>query len=216
MIRVLLADDQALVREAFALLIDSSPDFDVVAEASTGADALAAARRTRPDVVVMDLRMPCGDGIEATARIVAELPEIRVLVLTTYDDGDNVAAALRAGASGFLAKDCRPAQLLDAIGVVAAGEALLSPGPTAALIARFLRAPEPATGGLGPLTVREREIVRLIARGLSNAEIARALVLSHATVKTHVSRILTKLGLRDRVQLAISAYENGLVVPGKR
>ncbi|GLZ76725.1 DNA-binding response regulator [Actinorhabdospora filicis] len=214
MIRVLLADDQSLVREAFALLIEATPGFEVVAEAATGRDAVAAAARTRPDVAVLDLRMPGGDGIEAAAAIAARLPGTRVLMLTTYDADENVIAALRAGASGFLVKDCRPAQFLAAIETVAAGESLLSPGPTAALIARVLRAPAPGGADLGALTGREQEISRLVARGLSNAEIARALVLSHATVKTHVSRILAKLGLRDRVQLTIAAYEAGLVVPG--
>ncbi|MET9362650.1 response regulator transcription factor [Streptomyces sp. NPDC006632] len=219
-IRVLLADDQTLVRSAFAMLVESAPDMAVVGEAGTGAQAVALARTARADVVVMDLRMPGTDGIEATRRIAADedLAGVKVLVLTTYDTDDNVLEALRAGACGFLVKDTRPAELLDAIRTVAAGDALLSPGPTASLIARVLRAPRPATGGgaaaVTALSEREREVLTLVARGLNNTEIADTLALSPLTAKTHVSRIMGKCGVRDRAQLVILAYESGLVAPG--
>jgi DNA-binding NarL/FixJ family response regulator len=215
-IRVLLADDQVLVRGAFAALVGSAPDMAVVGEAGTGAEAVALARSERADVVVMDIRMPELDGIEATARIAADedLAGVRVLVLTTYDTGDNVLAALRAGASGFLVKDMRPAELLDAIRIVAAGEALLAPRVTASLLSRFRAMPEPRpVPALDQLTGRETEVLRLIAEGRTNAEIAAELVLSPLTVKTHVSRILAKLLARDRVQLVIAAYDAGLVAP---
>ncbi|MFD7169327.1 response regulator [Streptomyces violascens] len=219
-IRVVLADDQTLVRSAFAMLVESAPDMAVVGQAGTGAEAVGLAHSARADVVVMDLRMPSTDGIEATRLIAAseDLAGVKVLVLTTYDTDENVLEALRAGASGFLVKDTRPAELLDAIRTVAAGDALLSPGPTASLIARVLRAPQPATGnGPGALTSlssREREVLTLVARGLNNTEIADALALSPLTAKTHVSRIMGKSGVRDRAQLVILAYESGLVVPG--
>ncbi|GAA2844811.1 response regulator [Crossiella cryophila] len=215
MIRVVLADDQTLVRRAFALLLGSAPDLTVVAEAATGAEAVRAAREHRADVVVMDIRMPELDGVEATRRIAADedLAGVRVLVLTTYDTGDNVVAALRAGASGFLVKDTQPAALLDAIRTIAAGESLLSPGPTATLIARFRETPEPVArqGNLSVLTARETEVLTLVAQGLTNHEIAARLVLSPLTVKTYLSRLLTKLDARDRVQLVILAYQAGLV-----
>ncbi|MFF3558717.1 response regulator [Streptomyces sp. NPDC002574] len=222
MIRVLLADDQTLVREAFAMLVESAPDMAVVGHASTGREAVATARACRADVVVMDIRMPDLDGIEATRLIAADddLAGVRVLVLTTYDTDDHVVPALRAGASGFLVKDTRPAELLDAIRTVAAGEALLSPGPTARLIARVLRLPDsprpggPAPGRTAALSERERQVLTLVARGLNNTEIAEALGLSPLTAKTHVSRIMGKLGARDRAQLVIAAYESGLVSPG--
>ncbi|MDX2702736.1 response regulator transcription factor [Streptomyces sp. PA03-6a] len=222
MIRVLLADDQTLVREAFAMLVESAPDMQVVGHAATGREAVAAARAGRADVVIMDIRMPDLDGIEATRLIAADddLAGVRVLVLTTYDSDDHVVPALRAGASGFLVKDTRPADLLDAIRTVAAGEALLSPGPTARLIARVLRLPEgPPPGGPAPerlaaLSARERQVLTLVARGLNNTEVAEALGLSPLTAKTHVSRIMGKLGARDRAQLVITAYESGLVAPG--
>ncbi|MEH0555347.1 MULTISPECIES: response regulator transcription factor [unclassified Streptomyces] len=218
-IRVLLADDQTLVRAAFAMLVDSAPDMEVVGQAGTGREALAGARGERPDLVVMDIRMPDLDGIEATRLIAADeaLTGVRVLVLTTYDTDANIVEALRAGASGFLVKDTRPAELLDAIRTVAAGEALLSPGPTARLIARFLRSPAgpPAVGGPEGLSEREREVLALVARGLTNTEIGEALGLSPLTAKTHVSRIMGKLGARDRAQLVIVAYESGLVTPGR-
>ncbi|MGX1370139.1 DNA-binding NarL/FixJ family response regulator [Streptomyces canus] len=217
-IRVLLADDQTLVRAAFAMLIESARDMAVVGEAASGREAVGAARAVRPDLVVMDIRMPDLDGIEATRLIAADedLAGVRVLVLTTYDTDEHIVEALRAGASGFLVKDTRPAELLDAIRTVAAGEALLSPGPTGRLIERFLRSPSvPVTGG-GPecLSEREREVLALVARGLNNTEIAEALGLSPLTAKTHVSRIMGKLRARDRAQLVIVAYESGMVTPG--
>ncbi|MFE9579731.1 response regulator [Nocardia sp. NPDC006044] len=216
MIRVLLADDQTLVRSAFAMLVASAPDMTVVAEAATGRAAIALARTERADVVVMDIRMPDLDGIAATARIAADenLAGVRVLVLTTYDTDDNVLAALRAGASGFLIKDAKPALLLDAIRTVAAGDALLSPGATAAVIARVRAVPDPVPRPeIAVLTDRELDVLVLIARGMTNAEIAETLTVSPLTVKTHVSRILAKLLARDRVQLVIAAYEAGLVTP---
>ncbi|MEU2751126.1 response regulator transcription factor [Streptomyces collinus] len=216
-IRVLLADDQTLVREAFAMLVESARDMEVVGRAATGRQAVELARGARPDLVVMDIRMPDLDGIEATRLIAADedLEGVRVLVLTTYDTDENIVDALRAGASGFLVKDTRPAELLDAIRTVAAGDSLLSPGPTARLIERFLRSPSaPATGGPECLSGREREVLALVARGLNNTEIADALGLSPLTAKTHVSRIMGKLAARDRAQLVIVAYESGMVTPG--
>ncbi|MEU1321037.1 response regulator transcription factor [Streptomyces tibetensis] len=219
-IRVLLADDQNLVRASFAMLVSSAGDMEVVAEAGTGREAVALARSARADLIVMDIRMPDLDGIEATRLIAADedLAGVKVLVLTTYETDENIVEALRAGASGFLVKDIRPAELLDAIRTVAAGESLLSPGPTSRLIARFLRAPNtgttPAVGGLSGLSERERQVLALVARGLNNPEIADALGLSPLTAKTHVSRIMGKLGARDRAQLVMVAYESGLVIPG--
>ncbi|MER7477264.1 response regulator transcription factor [Streptomyces sp. NPDC126510] len=216
-IRVLLADDQTLVREAFAMLVESAGDMEVVGQAATGRQAVELARGARPDLVVMDIRMPDLDGIEATRLIAADedLADVRVLVLTTYDTDENIVEALRAGASGFLVKDTRPAELLDAVRTVAAGEALLSPGPTARLIERFLRSPcAPETGGPECLSGREREVLALVARGLTNTEIGDALGLSPLTAKTHVSRIMGKLAARDRAQLVIVAYESGMVTPG--
>ncbi|MER5913421.1 response regulator transcription factor [Streptomyces sp. NPDC001982] len=216
-IRVLLADDQTLVRAAFAMLVESARDMEVVGQAGTGREAVALARSARADLVVMDIRMPDLDGIEATRLIAADedLAGVKVLVLTTYDTDENIVEALRAGASGFLVKDTRPAELLDAIRTVAAGDALLSPGPTARLIARFLRSPTtPVTGGPDCLSDREREVLTLVARGLNNTGIGEALGLSPLTAKTHVSRIMGKLGARDRTQLVIVAYESGLVTPG--
>ncbi|MER6155486.1 response regulator transcription factor [Streptomyces sp. NPDC001868] len=219
-IRVLLADDQTLVRAAFAMLVESARDMEVVGQAGTGREAVELARTARADLVVMDLRMPDLDGIEATRLIAADedLAGVRVLVLTTYDTDEHVVEALRAGASGFLVKDMRPAELLDAIRTVAAGESLLSPGPTARLIARLLRSPTMPTalpdGGPDCLSDREREVLTLVARGLNNTEIADTLGLSPLTAKTHVSRIMGKLGARDRAQLVIVAYESGMVTPG--
>jgi DNA-binding NarL/FixJ family response regulator len=216
-IRVLLADDQTLVRAAFAMLVESARDMEVVGQAGSGREAVALARGARPDLVVMDIRMPDLDGIEATRLIAADedLAGVRILVLTTYDTDEHIVEALRAGASGFLVKDTRPAELLDAIRTVAAGEALLSPGPTGRLIERFLRTPSaPATGGPECLSDREREVLTLLARGLNNTEIGEALGLSPLTAKTHVSRIMGKVGARDRAQLVILAYESGLVTPG--
>jgi DNA-binding NarL/FixJ family response regulator len=221
MIKVLLADDQALVSAGFRLLIDSDPELEVVGEARDGAEAVALAVETRPDVVLMDIRMPNVDGIEATRRIAADerTADVRVLVLTTFDLDEYVFQALRAGASGFLLKDTRPAELLSAIRVVAAGEALLAPSVTRRVIAEFASQPEPATSAdakaLSYLTDREREVLALIGRGLSNAEIAEHLIVGTATTKTHVSRILAKLNARDRAQLVVVAYETGLVTPGR-
>ncbi|MEU0386930.1 response regulator transcription factor [Streptomyces chartreusis] len=219
-IRVLLADDQNLVRASFAMLVSSAGDMEVVAEAGTGREAVALARSARADLIVMDIRMPDLDGIEATRLIAADedLAGVKVLVLTTYETDEHIVEALRAGASGFLVKDIRPAELLDAIRTVAAGESLLSPGPTSRLIARFLRAPNTGTtsavGGPSGLSERERQVLALVARGLNNSEIADTLGLSPLTAKTHVSRIMGKLGARDRAQLVIVAYESGLVIPG--
>jgi DNA-binding NarL/FixJ family response regulator len=218
-IRVLVADDQTLVRAGFRVLVESAPDLEVVGEAGDGVEAVELARRELPDVVLMDIRMPVMDGLEATRRTVAldRAEGIRVLVLTTFDLDEYVYEALRAGASGFLLKDTPPADLLAAIRVVAAGDALLAPSVTRRLIAEFARRPEPSAvtpADLAALTDREREVLALVARGLSNAEIAELLVVSGATAKTHVSRVLAKLGARDRAQLVMFAYETGLVTPG--
>jgi DNA-binding NarL/FixJ family response regulator len=216
-IRVLVADDQALVRGSFRVLVDTAPGLVAVGEAGTGTEAVALARSTRPDVVLMDIRMPGMDGIEATRQICAE-PDLasRVLVLTTFDLDEYVYAALRAGASGFLLKDAPPADLLAGIRVVAAGEGLLAPTVTRRLIAEFARRMPPArppARELDGVTDREREVLTLVARGLSNPEIAEHLHLSPATVKTHIGHLLAKLGARDRAQLVIAAYESGLVSP---
>jgi DNA-binding NarL/FixJ family response regulator len=218
-VRVVVADDQLLVRAGFRVLVDSAPDLEVIGEAGDGVEAVELARRERPDVVLMDIRMPRMDGLEATRRIVADelLDGVRVLVLTTFDLDEYVYQALRAGASGFLLKDTPPADLLAAIRVVAAGDALLAPRVTRRLIEEFARRPEPAAvtpAALAALTDREREVLALVARGLSNAEIAERLFVSAATTKTHVSRVLAKLGARDRAQLVMLAYETGLVTPG--
>jgi DNA-binding NarL/FixJ family response regulator len=216
--RVVVADDQTLVRAGFRVLVDSAPDLEVVGEAGDGAEAVELARRERPDVVLMDIRMPVMDGLAATRRITTEesLAGVRVLVLTTFDLDEYVYQALRDGASGFLLKDTPPADLLAAIRVVAAGEALLAPRITRRLIAEFARRPDPARvapAALGHLTDREREVLALVARGLSNVEIAEQLVVSPATSKTYVSRILTKLHARDRAQLVAIGYETGLITP---
>ena len=216
-IRVLICDDQALVRAGFRTILGGKPDIEVVGEAENGAEAIALAERRRPDVILMDIRMPVLDGVQATRRLVAAGSPARILVLTTFDLDEYVHAAIRAGASGFLLKDVTPAKLLEAIRVVAAGEALLAPSVTRRLLERFattLPAGEDSTGGLAELTSRETEVLRLLATGMSNAEIADALVVSEATVKTHVSSVLRKLGLRDRVQAVIVAYETGLVKLG--
>jgi DNA-binding NarL/FixJ family response regulator len=218
-VRVVVADDQLLVRAGFRVLVDSAPDLEVIGEAGDGAQAVELARQQRPDVVLMDIRMPRMDGLEATRRIAADelLDGVRVLVLTTFDLDEYVYQALRAGASGFLLKDTPPADLLAAIRVVAAGDALLAPSVTRRLIQEFARRPEPAAvapAALAALTDREREVLALVARGLSNAEIAGRLFVSAATAKTHVSRVLAKLGARDRAQLVMLAYETGLVTPG--
>jgi DNA-binding NarL/FixJ family response regulator len=215
-IRVLLADDQALVRDGFRALIDREPDLSVVAEAEDGAAAISATREHRPDVVLMDIRMPTVDGLTATKRVLA-LPEPpRVLVLTTFDRNEWVYEALRAGASGFLLKDVRGNQLTEAIRTVAAGEALLAPSITRRLIEEFVsRSPvQPPPAPPAVLTDREAEVLRLLAAGLTNAEIAERLFVGHSTVKTHVTRLLTKLDLRDRAQAVDYAYETGFVQPG--
>ena len=220
MTRVAIADDQALVRMGFRMVLEAQPDLDVVGEASDGADAIALARRTRPDVVLMDVRMPGTDGIAATAAITAELPETRVLVLTTFDLDEYAFGALRAGASGFLLKDARPEELLAAIRAVAAGDAAVSPRVTRRMIELFgaqLPGEEGAADAASALTPREREILVAIGRGLSNTEIATELFLTESTVKTHVGRVLAKLALRDRVHAVIFAYEHGLAQgPGTR
>jgi DNA-binding NarL/FixJ family response regulator len=217
-IRVLVADDQALLRGSFRVLIDTAEDLVSVGEAVTGAEAIALARADRPDVVLMDVRMPEMDGIEATRRICAELPDVRVLILTMFDLDASVFAGLHAGASGFLLKDTPPAELLEAIRVVAAGDSLLAPSVTRRLIAEFVRMPDgvPRVAGLDGVTDREREVLALIARGLSNTEIATRLGIGLGTVKTHVGSLLAKLAARDRAQLVITAYETGLVTPNAR
>ncbi|AVV46557.1 DNA-binding response regulator [Streptomyces sp. P3] len=221
-IRVLLADDQALLRGAFRLLIDAQPDMELVAEASNGAEAVRLARSERADVVLMDIRMPEVDGIEATRLIGRDqdLAGVKVLVLTTFEEDEYVIEALRAGASGFLGKGIEPAQLLDAIRLITAGEALLSPAATKGLIARVLTQPSPGDlvdhARLAALTPREREVLTLVAAGLSNGEIAERLFVTPVTVKTHANRAMAKLGVRDRAQLVVIAYETGLVRPGER
>ncbi len=218
MTTVLIADDQALVRVGLRKILENERDTAVIGEASDGQDAVAVARRTRPDVVLMDIRMPVLDGIEATRRIAAAQPATRVLILTTFGLDDYVYAALRAGASGFMLKDAPPEEIAAAVRIVASGEALLAPAVTRAVIEEFTRIParaQPAVPrAVGDLTAREREVLDLLIRGLSNPEICRELVISEATAKTHVARILQKLGLRDRVQAVIYAYESGLVTPG--
>jgi DNA-binding NarL/FixJ family response regulator len=216
-IHVLLADDQALVRGGFRLILDAQEGIEVVGEADDGKAAVERSRELRPDVVLMDVRMPVLDGIAATAQIVGEALAAHVLVLTTFDEDRVVYDALRAGASGFLLKTAPPAQLVDAVCTVADGEALLAPTVTRRLIEDFVRRPPPGEAvpdRLAELTGREREVLALIARGLTNGEIAGRLFLSGATVKTHVNRIFGKLGLRDRVQAVVLAYESGLVRPG--
>ena len=219
-IRVLLCDDQALVRSGFRMILEAREDLEVVGEAEDGVQALELAWRQLPDVVLMDVRMPRLDGVEATRRLVAAGAEARVLILTTFDLDEHVFEALRAGASGFLLKDVQPAQLVDAVRIVARGEALLAPTVTRRLLDRFAGslpgAPGPPVPELAELTDREREVLALLAEGLSNAELAARLFLSETTVKTHVSSILRKLGLRDRVQAVVLAYQAGLVRPGSR
>jgi DNA-binding NarL/FixJ family response regulator len=212
-IRVVLADDQTLVRSGFRMILKAEPGIEVVGEASDGRQAIEAVRELRPDLVLMDIRMPNMDGLEATRRILAEPDPPRVLVLTTFDLDEYVFAALRAGASGFLLKDAPEQQLTAAIRVAADGGALFSPSVTRKLIERFAGHVDPPPG-LAELTEREREVLRLLARGLSNAEIAAQLVVSEHTVKTHVARVLMKLDLRDRTQAVVLAYESGLVQPG--
>jgi len=219
-IRVLIADDQMMVREGFSVLLNAMPDIEVVGEAVNGREAVERVRQLTPDIVLMDIRMPELNGIEATREIVAADATAKVLVLTTFDLDEYVYQALRAGASGFLLKDASARQLADGVRVVAAGEALLAPSVTKRLISEFSRLPEArrplplAHAAHGDLTERETEVLVLIAQGLSNAEIAERLVVAESTTKTHVSRILVKLGLRDRTQAAVFAYEARLVTPG--
>ncbi|MGW6396517.1 response regulator [Streptomyces sp. NPDC055103] len=222
MIRVVLADDQTLVRAGFRSILSDEDDIEVVGEAGDGEQAITLARELRPDVVLMDIRMPVLDGIEATRRLTSDerLEGVRVVVLTTFDADDHVYGALRAGASGFLVKDTEPMELLHAVRVVARGDALIAPAVTRRLIAEFAeraggagRQPDPGPR-LNALTEREREVLGLVGAGLSNDEIAGRLVLSPATAKTHVSRIMTKLAVRDRAQLVILAYESGMITPG--
>jgi DNA-binding NarL/FixJ family response regulator len=217
MIRVLVVDDQILIRAGLAALIRATPGLDVAGEAADGAQAIALAARLRPDVVLMDLRMPGLDGTAATARILAgPRPAPRVLVLTTFDLDEYIYAALRAGASGFLLKETSPERLLAAIRTVAAGDTLLTPSVTRRLIEAYAPAPQPGrrTAELAPLTARETEILRLVGTGRSNAAIARSLAVSEATVKTHLSRLMAKLELSSRAQVVVTAYETGLIVPG--
>jgi DNA-binding NarL/FixJ family response regulator len=217
-IRVMLADDQRLVRAGFRSILDGEDDINVVAEAGDGAEAVHVAAASRPDVVLMDIRMPVLDGLEATRRIVADkaLSDVKVVILTTFDLDDYVYTALKAGASGFLVKDTDPVELIHGVRVTARGDALLAPSVTRRLIAEFamrIKVPPPSKD-LKSLTEREREVMALVAAGLSNDEIATRLVVSPATAKTHVSRVLTKLGARDRAQLVVLAYESGMVRPG--
>jgi DNA-binding NarL/FixJ family response regulator len=213
--RVLIADDQALMRTGFRMILDTQPDIEVVGEAIDGTDAVRHYERLTPDVVVMDVRMPVMDGIEATRKLTAHDPPARVLILTTFDLDEYVYEALRAGASGFLLKDRPPEELVAAVRVIAGGEALLAPSVTRRLIEEFAKRPATATRNeLAELTEREREVLVLMARGLSNGEIARSLFVAETTVKTHVGRILSKLRLRDRAQAVVLAYESGLVQPG--
>jgi DNA-binding NarL/FixJ family response regulator len=219
-IRVAVADDQALVRGGFAVLLGTAADFEVVGEAEDGQAAVELVSRERPDVILMDIRMPTMDGVEATRRITADsrLASTRVLILTTFDLDEYVFDALRAGASGFLLKDTLPDDLIAAVRIVAGGEALLSPSVTRRLMEEFVRGPAalpmPPRAGFDQLTPREREVLAAVARGLSNAEIASTLFMSHGTAKTHVSHLLTKLDARDRAQLVMIAYEAGVVAPG--
>jgi DNA-binding NarL/FixJ family response regulator len=216
-IRVVVADDQGMVRSGFSTLLNAQPDIEVIGEAVNGQDAIARAAELRPDVILMDVRMPVLDGLAATRQIMATDDPPRILILTTFDLDDYVYEALRAGASGFLLKDASAGELAEAVRVVAAGDGLLAPGVTRRLIAEFARmgGPRaPARKNIKDLTDRETEVLALVARGMANGEIASYLVVAEQTVKTHVSRVLTKLGLRDRAQAVVFAYESGLVRPG--
>lgn len=215
MIQVLIADDQAMVRSGLRLILETENDIEVVAEAENGEEAVRLSRRERPDVVLMDVRMPVMDGLEATRQITSQVEETRVIVLTTFDLDEYVYGALRAGASGFLLKDAEADQLVDAIRVIASGDAIIAPSITKRLISEFAERPQSRqVTGLEELTDRELEVLRLVAKGLSNAEIAEELFVSETTVKTHVSHVLSKLQLRDRVQAVVAAYESGLITPG--
>jgi DNA-binding NarL/FixJ family response regulator len=221
MIRILLADDQALIRAGFRALLNAEPDMEVVAECGTGADAARLAGRERPDIVLMDIRMPQGDGLDATRKILADpqLSGTRVIILTTFELDDYISEAVRAGAAGFLVKDTEPEELLRAVRVVHDGDALLSPSVTRRIMAQLAShagpASSPASARLERITEREREVLRLVGEGLNNAEIAARLFITPLTAKTHVSRIMTKLLVRDRAQLVVLAYESGLVRPGR-
>ncbi|HEY8701776.1 MAG TPA: response regulator transcription factor [Arthrobacter sp.] len=220
MIRILLADDQALIRAGFRALLNAEPDMEVVAECGTGADAARLAARERPDIVLMDIRMPQGDGLDATRKILADpgLSGTRVIILTTFELDEYIGEAIRAGAAGFLVKDTEPEELLRAVRVVHDGDALLSPSVTRRIMAQLASQPRPATSpgpvALEQITDREREVLRLVGEGLNNAEIGDRLFITPLTAKTHVSRIMTKLRVRDRAQLVVLAYESGLVRPG--
>jgi DNA-binding NarL/FixJ family response regulator len=217
-IRVLIADDQTLVRDGFRMILDAQEDIEVVGEAADGLEAVAKARQLRPEVVLMDVRMPGRDGLEATRELLLELPETHVLILTTFDLNEYVYEAMKAGASGFLLKDVPRSQLIEGVRTVAAGDALLAPAITRQLIEQFVRCPPASVRSLpaklDELTPRELEVLKLVVRGRSNAEIASELYVSEATVKTHVAHALTKLDLRDRVQAVVFAYESGLIEPG--
>lgn len=218
MIRVLIADDQELVRAGFRMILEVQDDIEVVGEASDGNEALESAKALEPDVILMDVRMPGLDGIEATRRLLANGARLRILMLTTFDADEYVYEAIKAGASGFLLKNARPAQLVAAVRATAAGEAQIAPQIVQRMVEDFVRRPPPGTSkpaALGELSDRELDVLKLVARGLSNAEIAGALFLSEATIRTHVSRILAKLDVRDRTQAAVLAYESGLVRPGE-
>jgi DNA-binding NarL/FixJ family response regulator len=211
--RILLADDQALVRGGFRLILEAEPDMEVVAEAGDGEEAVARGLETRPDVALMDIRMPKLDGIQATRRLLAQVDTTRVLILTTFDLDEYVVDAFRAGASGFVLKTAPPHQLVTAVRTIHEGDALLAPASTRRLIEQFAH-PHDETAALDELTARERDVLRLLARGLTNAEIARQLVVESSTVKSHVANLLAKLGLRDRIQAVVFAYEHGVVRPG--
>jgi len=217
-IRIVIADDQTLVRDGFRMILDAQDDIEVVGEAADGLEAVARTRELRPDVVLMDIRMPGRDGLEATREVLCESPQTHVLILTTFDLNEYVYEAMKAGASGFLLKDIPRSQLIEGIRTVAAGDALLAPAITRRLIEQFVRRPpasvRPAPPTLDALTPREREVLELVARGRSNTEIATGLYVSEATVKTHVAHALRKLGLRDRVHAVVFAYESGLIEPG--
>jgi len=218
-VQIVIADDQALVRAGLRKIFDADPELEIVGEAVNGREAVEIVQRLRPDVVVMDIRMPVSDGLEATRRLTSTAGRAeRVLILTTFDPDEYVYEALRAGASGFMLKDAPPEDLIAAVRVVAGGEGLLAPAVTKRVIERFVNLPAPrpeGANGMEELTAREQEVLALLARGLSNAEIATQLVISDGTAKTHVARVLTKLGLRDRVQAVIFAYERGLIRPGQ-